>query len=95
MADPAKKVRKEVEKLVDHETRLTFDQMKMITGVKEQKLGVLKVDFVPSSPFCQIAFKLAAEIKKVAEKLKGIRKSLVYCHEHNMEEEINKMINKL
>ena len=95
MADLAKKVRKEVEKLVDPETGLTFGQMKMITDVKEQKPGVVRVDFVPSSPFCPIAFKLAADIKKAAEKVKEIKKALVYCHEHNMEEEINKMINKL
>ena len=95
MTDLAKKVRKEVEKLVDPETGLTFGQMKMITDVQEQKLGVVKIDFVPSSPFCPIAFKLAADIKKAAEKVKGVKKALVYCHEHNMEEEINRMINKL
>lgn len=95
MTDLAKKVRKEVEKLVDPETGLTFGQMKMITDVQEQKLGVVKIDFVPSSPFCPIAFKLAADIKKAAEKVKGVKKALVYCHEHNMEKEINRMINKL
>ena len=95
MADLAKKVRKEVEKLVDPETGLTFGQMKMITDVKEQKPGVVRVDFVPSSTFCPIAFKLAADIKKAAEKVKGLRKALVYCHEHNMGKEINRMINKL
>jgi len=95
LTDLAKKVRKEVEKLVDPETGLTFGQMKMITDVQEQKLGVVKIDFVPSSPFCPIAFKLAADIKKAAEKVKGVKKALVYCHEHNMEEEINRMINKL
>ncbi len=95
MTDLTKKVRKEVEKLVDPETGLTFGQMKMITDVKEQKPGVVKVDFVPSSPFCPIAFKLAVEIKKVAEKVEGIKKALIYCHEHNMEDEINRMINKL
>lgn len=62
-----KMVREEVEKVVDPETFLTFGQMKMITGVREQKLGVVKVDFVPSSPFCPIAFKLAFDVKKAAE----------------------------
>ena len=87
-------VREEVEKVVDPETGLTFGQMKMITDVREQKLGVVKVDFVPSSPFCPIAFKLAFDVKKAAEKVKGVKKALVYCHEHNMEEQINRMVNK-
>ena len=94
MTDLEKKVRDEVEKVIDPETGLTFGQMKMITGVKEQEPGVVKVDFVPSSPFCPIAFKLAMDIRKTAEKVKGIKKALVYCHGHNMEEAINKMVNK-
>ena len=87
-------VREEVEKVVDPETGLTFGQMKMITDVREQKMGVVKVDFVPSSPFCPIAFKLAFDVKKAAEKVKGVKKALVYHHEHNMEEQINRMVNK-
>jgi metal-sulfur cluster biosynthetic enzyme len=94
LTDLEKKVLEEVEKGVDPETGLTFGQMKMITDVKEQKPGVVKVDFVPSSPFCPIAFKLASDVKKAAEKVQGIKKALVYCHGHNMEEEINRMINK-
>ena len=92
--DLAERVRNEVEKVVDPETGLTFGQMKMITGVEEQKPGIVKVDFVPSSPFCPIAFKLAFEVKKAAEKVKGIKEVLVYCHDHNLEEEINRIINK-
>jgi len=53
------KVREAVEKVVDPETGLTFGQMRMITNVKEEEPGVVKIDFVPSSPFCPIAFKLA------------------------------------
>jgi metal-sulfur cluster biosynthetic enzyme len=46
------------------------------------------------SPFCPIAFKLASDVKKAAEKVKGVKKALVYRHEHNMEEQINRMVNK-
>jgi metal-sulfur cluster biosynthetic enzyme len=94
LTDIEKRVRDEVEKVVDPETGLTFGQMKMITDVKEQEPGVVKVDFVPSSPFCPIAFKLATDIRKAAEKAKGVKKALVYCHGHDMEEAINKMVNK-
>jgi len=89
-----KEVREEVEKIRDPETGLTFGQMKMITDVKEQKSGVVKIDFIPSSPFCPIAFKLALDIKNVAKKVKGVKKALVYCHGHAMEQEINQNVNK-
>ena len=88
------KVREAVEQVVDPETGLTFGQMKMITGVKEEEPGVVRIDFVPSSPFCPIAFKLAQDIKEKALKVKGVKKALVYCHGHTMEEAINKMVNK-
>jgi len=84
LTDLEKKVREEVGKVVDPETGLTFGQMKMITNVKEQKSGVVKVDFVPSSSFCPIAFKLASDGQKAAEKVNGIKKALVYCHGHNI-----------
>ena len=87
-------MRKEAEKVVDPETGLTFGEMKMITDVKEEKAGVVKVDFKPSSPFCPIAFKLAMDIKKAAESVEGVKKVLVYCRGHTMEEQINKMVNK-
>ena len=93
MTDIEKKVREEVEKVIDPETGLTFGQMNMITEVKEQEPGVVKIDFIPTSPFCPIAFKLAMDIKNAAKKVKGIKKALVYCHGHTMEKEINRTVN--
>ena len=87
-------MRSEVEKLIDPETGLTFGQMKLITEVEEQEPGVVKIDFVPTSPFCPIAFKFAMDIKKAATNVKGIKRAMVYCHGHTMEEAINKMVNK-
>ena len=94
MTEIEKKVREEVEKVVDPETGLTFGQMNMITDVKEQERGVVKIDFIPSSPFCPIAFKLAMDIKNAASKVKGVKKAQVYCHGHTMEEAINQSVNK-
>ena len=94
MTEIERKVREEVEKVVDPETGLTFGQMNMITDVKEQGLGVVKIDFIPSSPFCPIAFKLAMDIKTAANKVKGVKKAQVYCHGHTMEEAINQSVNK-
>ena len=94
MTELEERVREEAEKVVDPETGLTFGQMKMITDVKEEEPGVVKVNFKPSSPFCPIAFKLAMDIKKAAESVQGIKKVLVYCRGHTMEEAINKTVNK-
>ena len=94
MTDLEKKVRKEIGALIDPETGLTFDKMGLIKEVKEEKPGVIRIDFIPTSPFCPIAFKFAVDIKKKAESLKDVKKVFVYCHGHVMEEAINKMVNK-
>lgn len=94
MSEMEKQVRTAVEQVVDPETGMTFGQMQMITNVNQVEPGVFKIDFVPSSPFCPIAFKLAADIKAAAMSVKGVKKALVYCRGHTMEEEINKTVNK-
>ncbi len=88
------KVREAVGKVVDPETGLTFAEMQMITNVKEEGQGVVKVEFVPSSPFCPIAFKLATDLKNEASKVPGVKKALIYCRGHMMEQQINDVTNK-
>lgn len=88
------KVREAVGQVVDPETGMTFAEMNMIKSVKEEEPGVVKVEFIPSSPFCPIAFKLAQDIKKEVLKVAGIKKALVYCRGHMMEDKINEMTNK-
>lgn len=94
MADLENKVKSEIEKIIDPETGLTFGQMGLIHSVKEQEPGVVKIDFVPTSPYCPIAFKFALDIKATATKVEGIKKALVYVHGHKMEQNINQMVNK-
>ena len=94
LTDLEVKVREEVGKVVDPETGMTFAEMQMITSVKEEALGVVKVEFIPTSPFCPIAFKLASDIKAAAKKVSGVTKALVYCRGHMMEQQINEMTNK-
>src|SRR3989304_5877553 len=60
------KVREEVGKVQDPETGMTFAEMQMITSVKEEEPGTVKVELVPTSPFCPIACKLANDIKTSA-----------------------------
>lgn len=87
-------VREAVGKVVDPETGLTFAEMKMITGVREEEPGVFKIEFVPSSPFCPIAFKLSMDIKNAALRVAGVKKALVYCRGHNLAKQINEATNK-
>jgi len=94
LTDLEAKVREEVGKVVDPETGMTFAEMQMVTSVKEEVPGVVKVEFIPTSPFCPIAFKLANEIKTAAKKVPGVTKALVYCRGHVMEQQINEMANK-
>jgi len=88
------KVREEVGKVLDPETGQSFAEMQMITTVKEEESGTVKVEFIPTSPFCPIAFKLASDIKAAAMKVPGVTKALVYCRGHMMEQQINEMTNK-
>jgi len=94
LSDLEAKVKNEVEKIIDPETGLTFGQMSLIQSVKEQEPGIVKIDFVPTSPFCPIAFKFALDIKATAKKVAGVKRALVYVHGHSMEEGINQTVNK-
>ncbi len=88
------KVYEAVGKVVDPETGLTFAEMHMIKSVREEEPGVIKVEFIPSSPFCPIAFKLAMNIKQEALRVPGVKKALVFCRGHMMEQQINEATNK-
>ena len=88
------KVRKEVGKVQDPETGQTFEEMQMIQSVKETAPGIVTVEFVPTSPFCPIAFKLAADLRDVAKTVPGVEKAVVLCRGHAMEQQINEMTNK-
>jgi metal-sulfur cluster biosynthetic enzyme len=94
MTDLEIKVRAEVGKVQDPETGQTFEEMQMIQSVKETEPGTVTVEFVPTSPFCPIAFKLAADLKQAAQTVPGLKKAVVYCRGHAMEEQINEMTNK-
>lgn len=94
MSELEKQVEKVVGELLDPETGMTFAEMNLIQSVKETEPGTVRVDFAPSSPYCPIAIRLAMGIKAKAKSVPGVKKALVYCHGHMMEESINKMVNR-
>src|SRR5208283_1295934 len=94
MTELEDKVRQEVGKVEDPETGQTFEEMQMIQSVKETEPGTVTVEFIPTSPFCPIAFKLAADIKTAAKSVPGVKKAVVFCRGHAMEQQINEMTNK-
>lgn len=94
MTELEEKVRVEVGKIVDPETGQSLAEMQIITSVKEDEPGIIKVEFIPTSPFCPIAFKLASDIKAAAKAVSGIKEALVFCRGHMMEQQINEITNK-
>lgn len=94
MTQLEEKVRQEVGKVLDPETGQSFEEMQMIESVKENEPGIVTVEFVPTSPFCPIAFKLAADLKEAAKSVSGVKKAIIYCRGHAMEQQINEMTNK-
>jgi ATP-binding protein involved in chromosome partitioning len=94
MTELEDKVRQEVGKVQDPETGQSFEEMQMIQSVKETEPGAVSVEFVPTSPFCPIAFKLAADIKAAAISVPGVKKAQVFCRGHVMEQQINDTTNK-
>ena len=67
MTELEDKVRVEVGKVQDPETGQSFEEMQMIQSVKETEPGTVTVEFVPTSPFCPIAFKLCSRHKRRSE----------------------------
>jgi len=88
------KVFKVVGAIIDPETHLTFSEMKMIRRVEEIEPGIIHIEFIPSSPFCPIAIKLAQDIKNKLLSVEGVTTGKVFCRGHVMEQQINEMINK-
>jgi len=88
------KVKERLEALIDPETGLAFREMGLIKELKEEKPGVIRIEFRPTSPFCPIALRLANDIKNTAMEVDGVTKALVYCRNHKMGEDINRIINE-
>jgi metal-sulfur cluster biosynthetic enzyme len=88
-----KKVKEALEKVVDPETGLSVVEMGCIRGISE-KDGEVIVEFVPTSPFCPIAFFLASSIKEAVERVEGVKSVKVFSRGHVMDEQINEYINK-
>jgi len=86
-------VTKKVKEIIDPETGLTLGDMELIQKVEEKEQGILNIEFIPTSPYCPIAFKFAQDIKKAALETPGVKKVSVYVRGHAMEDAINKMVN--
>jgi len=94
LSEIVQNVTKKVNELIDPETGQSFGEMGLIQKVEEKEKGVINIEFIPTSPFCPIAFKFAVDIKKTTLGVKGVKKVTVYCRGHAMEETINQMVNK-
>ena len=93
MSELKKKVWEALEKVVDPETGLSLVEMGCIKSVSE-KNGEVIIEFTPTSPFCPIAFFLAASIKDAAEKVEGVKSVKVFSRGHMMDDQINEFVNR-
>ncbi len=93
MSEILENVSKKVKEIIDPETGLTLGDMELIQKVEEKEKGVLSIEFVPTSPYCPIAFRFAQDIKKAALETPGVKRAEVYVRGHAMEDAINKMVN--
>ena len=59
-------VREKIERIVDPGTGLSLGSMALITGINETEEGVLKIDFVPTTPYSPLAYSIASAMRKVA-----------------------------
>lgn len=87
-------VSKRVNDIIDPETGLTLSDMELIQKIEEKEDGGLRIEFVPTSPFCPIALKFAMDIKKTALSVPGVVKLEVYVRGHNVEQQINQLVNQ-
>lgn len=88
-----KKIRDALERVVDPETGLSLVEMGCIKSMSE-KDGEVVIEFVPTSPFCPIAFFLASSIKEAVEKVEGVKSVKVFSRGHVMDEQINEYVNR-
>ena len=93
MSELERKIRNALERVVDPETGLSLVEMGCIKSVSE-KDGEVVVEFVPTSPFCPIAFFLASSIKEAVEKVEGVKSVKVFSRGHIMDEQINEYVNR-
>ncbi|MHC1627239.1 MAG: metal-sulfur cluster assembly factor [Candidatus Nezhaarchaeales archaeon] len=93
MSELEKKVREALEKVVDPETGLNLVEMGCIKSISE-KDGEVTIEFTPTSPFCPIAFFLAASIKEAVERVDGVKSVRVLSRGHMMDEQINEFVNR-
>jgi metal-sulfur cluster biosynthetic enzyme len=93
MSELERRVRDALEKVVDPETGLSVVEMGCIKSVSE-KDGEVVVEFVPTSPFCPIAFFLASSIKEAVERVEGVKRVKVFSRGHVMDEQINEYVNR-
>lgn len=77
MTELEDRVRGEVGKVLDPETGQSFAEMQTIINVREEESGIIRLEFIPTSPFCSLSFGLASDIKAAALKVLAMKKKLV------------------
>ena len=85
--------RKKIERIVDPSIGMSLGAAGLITSVKEIGEGMLEMDFVASTPYSPVACSIALAIKEVTLAQKGVKKVMVFCHNHVLSDSINADVN--
>jgi metal-sulfur cluster biosynthetic enzyme len=65
-------ITEKLREVIDPETGVDVVRMGLVEGLAVDEAGVASYTFRPSSPFCPLAFPLAAAIKGAVEKVPGV-----------------------
>ena len=87
---------KELSKVIDPEIGIPITEMKLVDNI-EIKNNEIIIEYHLTMPFCPPVFALSIgqDIKRRVSNMEGITKTSVILSRHQMEEEINKKVNKL
>lgn len=81
-------------RISDLETDRSLRELNIVLDVQVDKDGTVKIVFRPNSPFCPYAVNLGLDIKNAAIDVEGVKKVIVECQGHMMDELVNRLVNR-
>ncbi|GAB4348224.1 MAG: metal-sulfur cluster assembly factor [Candidatus Abyssubacteria bacterium] len=79
--------------VIDPETRLNVVRMGLVHELEvDETTGTVRIVFRPTSYFCPMAFKLAAEIRDAVKAVPGVNSLRVKVKDFARAEELNRLL---
>lgn len=90
----SKRVTERINEVVDQETNRKLGELNVITDVKEESTGAIKIKFQPTSAYSPIAVDTGRSIREAAMSVEGVNDVRVECSGHMMDDLVNKLVNR-